>query len=96
MDGIAIALIGAGASIVVGLLTFAGVVITNRKSNEKLLQDMKEEMAVYRAVTDEKIAELTREVRKHNNFAERMPVVENEIKHMHEDVNGLKKFHERG
>ena len=32
------------------------------------------------AVTDEKIAELTREVRKHNEFAERVPVIENDIK----------------
>lgn len=36
------------------------------------------------AVTDEKIAELTREVRKHNDFASRIPVVENEI----ENING--------
>ena len=92
MDGIVIALIGAGASIVVGLLTFLGVVITNRKSNDKMIQQME----VHQAVTDEKIAELTREVRKHNNFAARMPVVENEIVHMHEDVNRLKKFHEKG
>lgn len=96
MDGIVIALIGAGASIVVGVLTFLGVVYANKKSNEKFLQQMKEEIAVYKAVTNEKITELTREVRKHNNFAERMPVVENEITHIEDDIKQLRKYHERG
>jgi hypothetical protein len=96
MEGIWIALIGAGASIVVGVLTFLGVVFTNKKSNEKFLQQMKEEIAVYKAVTNEKITELTREVRKHNNFAERMPVVENEIAHIEGDIKQLRKYHERG
>ena len=95
MNGIVIAIIGASASAFASIMAFVGVVVTNRKANEKLIQDMKEEIAVYRAVTDEKISELTREVRKHNNFAERMPVVENEIEHMHEDVKRLQKFHEK-
>ena len=37
-------------------------------------------MKVSQAVTDTKITELTREVRQHNNFAQRMPVVEEQIK----------------
>lgn len=41
------------------------------------------------AVTDEKIEELTREVRKHNNFAERMPVVEEQIKVINHRVKDL-------
>lgn len=90
MNEVISAVIAAGASIVVGLLTFTGVVITNRKSNEKMLQ----EMAISRAVTDTKIEELTREVREHNNFARRMPVVETEIKHCNEEIEHLRKFHE--
>jgi len=46
-------------------------------------------MQVAQAVTDAKIAELTREVREHNNFARRMPVVEEQIKvvnHRIEDI----------
>lgn len=78
------------------LLALVGVIITTRKSNEKVIQQFKEEVAVHQAVTNEKIAELTREVRRHNNFAERMPVVENEIEHMHRDVRRLQKFHEKG
>ena len=41
----------------------------------------------YQAVTDEKISELTREVRKHNNFAERMPVIEEKISALEKKVS---------
>ena len=47
------------------LLTLLGVLIANSKSQ---------------AVTETKLDELTREVREHNNFAKRMPVVEEQIK----------------
>lgn len=96
MNGIAIALIGAGASVLASLIALVGVIITTKKSNEKVIQQFKEEVAVHQAVTNEKISELTREVRKHNNFAERMPVVENEIEHIETDIRALRKFHEKG
>lgn len=96
MNGIVIALIGAGASILASLIALIGVIITTRKANEKVIQQMKEEVAVYRAVTDEKISELTREVRKHNNFAERMPAVECEIHHMSDEIKVLQGFHRKG
>jgi len=76
MSEIVVALIGAGSAIFVGLLSFIGVVITNRKANE----DLQHKLATAQAVTDTKIEELTREVREHNNFARRMPVVEEQIK----------------
>ena len=41
------------------------------------------------AVTDEKIAELTREVRAHNEFAKRLPVVENDIKTLYKRIDRL-------
>lgn len=43
----------------------------------------------YQAVTDEKISELTREVRKHNNFAEKIPVMEAEEKRLNERIKAL-------
>lgn len=43
----------------------------------------------YQAVTDEKIAELTREVRKHNNFAEKIPVMEAEERRINERLKNL-------
>ena len=41
------------------------------------------------AVTDEKITELTREVREHNNFARRLPVVENDVKTIYKRLEKL-------
>lgn len=45
------------------------------------------------AVMEEKIAELTREVRAHNNFAQRMPVVEEQIKVINHRLADLEGFH---
>ena len=70
------ALIAAGASVVVGVLSLVGVIITNNNSNRKI----ENQLTTAQAVTDCKIDELTREVREHNNFAHRMPVVEEQIK----------------
>ena len=44
------------------------------------------------AVTDTKLEELTREVRRHNNFAERMPVVEEQVKVINHRLNNLEKI----
>ncbi len=52
-------------AIITGGLTLLGVIIANSKTQ---------------AVTEAKLEELTREVREHNNFARRMPVVEEQIK----------------
>ena len=73
-------------AIITAFTTFLGVIVSNFSSNKKLVSDIKLEFAKYQASTDEKIIELTREVREHNNFARRMPVVENEIKHIEEEI----------
>ncbi len=52
-------------AIITGVLTLIGVLISNSKSQ---------------AVVQTRVDELTREVREHNNFARRMPVVEEQIK----------------
>lgn len=83
------ALIAAGASVFVGLLAFFGVVYTNRKSNDK----MQNEMITSQALTDEKLKELTREVREHNNFAVHIPVMQEQIKEMQRDIKELKGYH---
>ena len=90
MTDIAVAFITAGGSIIVGVLTLIGVIITTSKSNKKIENNL----AIAQAVTDTKIEELTREVREHNNFARRMPVVEQSIIDIKDDVNHLKKYHE--
>lgn len=64
------------SSLITGGLALIGVVLTNISSNSKIQNEMK----VNQEVTGTKLEELTREVRKHNNFAERIPVLEEKIK----------------
>lgn len=64
------------AAIISGGLALIGVVLTVSASNQKIQSALEKAQAV----TDTKLEELTREVRKHNGFAERMPVVEEQIK----------------
>lgn len=89
MGSIAVALIAAGSSIVVGILTLVGVVITNSKSN----RDIQQKLEISQAVTDTKIESLTTEVREHNNFAKRMPLLEQEVKDLKKEVANLQKYH---
>ena len=76
-------------ALITGGLSLLGVIITSRKS----ARDMEHKLELRQAVTDTKIEELTREVRAHNNFAQRMPVVENEIKDVVKRVDTLTKYH---
>ena len=64
-------------AIVGGAVTLIGVLIANGKSQ---------------AVTETKIDELTREVREHNNFARRVPVVEEQIKVINHRINDLEEI----
>ena len=72
---------------ITGVLALAGIVITNISSNRKIEQQLDKAQAV----TDCKIDELTREVRDHNNFARRMPVVEEQIKVINRRLEDLEK-----
>lgn len=62
------------AAVISGVVTLAGVLIANSKAQ---------------AVTDVKIEELTREVRKHNSFAEKIPVIEEQIKVANNRIDDL-------
>ena len=73
------------SSLITGGLALIGVVLTNLSSNSKIQNDMK----VNQEVTDTKLEELTREVRKHNNFAERIPVLEEKIKVINHRLDDL-------
>lgn len=64
------------AAIITGVLSLIGVVISNIAANAKMSKDLEKAQAV----TDTKIEELTREVREHNNFAKRVPVLEEKAK----------------
>ena len=76
-------------ALITGGLSLAGVVVTclaTAKKTEKAA-------AVAQAVTETKIEELTREVRLHNCFAQRMPVVEEQIKVINHRIEDLESFH---
>ena len=73
------------AAAITGGLALVGVIITVIAGNRK----MEESMRVSQAVTATKLEELTREVRKHNGFAERLPVVENDIKTIYKRLDRL-------
>lgn len=88
---ITVALIAGGSSILVGIFSLIGVMVTNNKSNNK----MQSKMQTAQAVTDERIAELTREVRKHNDFAMRIPVIEAEIQRITARIKELEGLHKR-
>lgn len=77
------------AAVITAIASVVSNIILNRRSTT----EMDQKMQVRQAVTDTKIEELTREVREHNNFARRMPVVEEQINILHEQTKQLQKFH---
>lgn len=81
------------AAIITGGLALIGVIITNNRGNSKMQADMKLEFAKAQAVTDTKIEELTREVREHNNFARRVPLLEEKVNRNEKDIAELSKYH---
>ena len=75
------------AALITGGLSLAGVIISSRKTATQVTHKL--EMS--QAVTDTKIDELTREVRLHNGFAQRMPVVEEQIKVINHRLTDLER-----
>lgn len=74
-------------ALITGGLSLIGVILTVNASSKKTDQALR----IGQAVTDTKIEELTREVREHNNFARRMPVVEEQIKVINHRIEDLEK-----
>lgn len=67
-------------ALITGCLSLVGTIITVLATSSKTRTDMK----VAQAVTDTKIDELTREVRYHNDFAKRVPVLEEKVRQLEE------------
>ena len=72
-------------ALITGGLALVGVVITNVSGNRSVQSKLERNQAV----TDTKIEELTREVRLHNGFAERIPVIEEKIKVINHRIEDL-------
>lgn len=83
-EAILVAVISAGAALL-------GNIITNMASTRRTENSIR----TNQAVTDAKLEELTREVREHNNFARRLPVVEEQIKVINHRVADLEAHEER-
>lgn len=75
------------ASIITGVLALIGVVVTVLAGNRKT-ENM---IATQQAVFNERLQNLTEEVRTHNNFARRMPVVEEQIKVINHRIEDLER-----
>lgn len=78
-------------SIITGGLALVGVVFSNLSNNKKI----ESKLSTQQAVTDTKLEELTREVRTHNNFAQRVPVLEEQIKVANNRIKDLENLERR-
>ena len=76
-------------AMITGGLSLAGVIVSSIASTRRMNNSLK----TSQAVMDTKLEELTREVREHNNFARRMPVVEEQIKSINRKVTDLEGLH---
>ena len=74
-------------AIITGGLALVGVIVSNMQSNKKI----ENQLTTAQAVTDCKIEELTREVREHNNFARRVPVLEEQMRVANHRISDLEK-----
>ena len=76
-------------AIITGGLSLLGIIYSSGKSARKVDAKLDKQQAVI----ETKLNELTREVREHNNFARRVPVVEEQIKVINHRIEDLKGFH---
>ncbi len=81
-DAVAVAIISGG-------LALLGVIITSISTSRNMTTQLERNQAVI----DTKIEELTREVRMHNNFAERIPIMEQKIKVINHRIDDLENYH---
>lgn len=70
---------------ITGGLSLLGTIITVLMTSSKT----REELRISQAVMENKITELTREVREHNGFARRMPVIEEQIKTINNRLDAI-------
>ncbi len=74
-------------AVIAGVMSLAGVIISGRLAADR----MQHKLELSQAVTDTRLEELAREVREHNNYARRMPVVEEQIKVINHRLADLEK-----
>lgn len=82
-------------AIIVAIITGGLSLIATIVSNNRTAQSMDAKLDKQQAVTETKLEELTREVRAHNNFAQRVPVLEEQIKVTNHRIEDLEKRERR-
>ena len=78
-------------SVIVALVTAGSAILSNVILSNKNSREIDHKLETHQAVTDTKLDELTREVREHNNFARRMPVLEEKISVANHRIEDLEK-----
>ena len=78
-------------AIITGGLSLIGVIVSNNRTAQSMDKSMDAKLDKQQAVTETKLEELTREVREHNNFAKRVPVLEEQIKVVNHRIADLEK-----
>lgn len=76
-------------ALITGGLSLLGVIITSNRTT----REVQTKLDMQQAVTETKLEELTREVREHNNFARRVPVLEEQIKVANHRIADLENNH---
>lgn len=76
-------------ALITGGLSLIGVILTNRQQ----AKDIDHKLDKQQAVTNTKLDELTREVREHNNFARRVPVLEEQVRAANRRIGDLEGYH---
>lgn len=72
-------------AIITGGLALVGVVITNVSANKQIENNLK----IAQAVTDTKIENLTNEVRRHNDYVTRVPLIEDRVERLEKKVDKI-------
>ncbi len=76
-------------AIITGIFALAGTVVTCRATMSRVQQRLQ----VHQAILETKLDTLANEVSKHNNFARRMPVVEEQIRVVNHRISDLEAYH---
>lgn len=90
-DAVIVALIALAGQIVIALVSNSGLLAKLDKASELADQRLDGRLEKYQAVTDAKIETLTAEVRKHNGFAEKIPVLEEKMKVANKRIDDLER-----
>ena len=83
-------------AIITGGLSLIGVIVSNNRTAQSMDKSMDAKLDKQQAVTETKLEELTREVRAHNHFARRVPILEEQMKVANHRIADLEENEKKG